>query len=117
MEVIYLTQLPVSYFELRLHQMCTILYAINYMYMLCLSWCSGWVFLSGVNFGPTPETAVFSKTWKTVRIGVYESVSAKQVGLHVRVVIYISEVLYYNRSWLSAKILQAISCEGICVRA
>jgi len=26
-------------------------------------------------------------------------------------------VLYYNRSWLSAKILQAISCEGICVRA
>ncbi len=87
------------------------------MYMLCSSWCSGWVFLSGINFGPTPETALFSKARETIRISVYKSASAKQVGLHVGVFICISEVLYYNRDWLSANILQVFSCKEICVRA
>ena len=86
--------------------MCTLLYVINYVYRLCSSWCSGWVFLSGVNFGPTAETAFFSKPRKAVGISVYVQKCLCKIGWPACMgYICISDILYHNMGWLCANIL------------
>ena len=94
--------------------MCTLLYVINYMYMLCSSWCSGWVFASGMILDQLLKLHSSAKLRKSSG-SVCTNVSLvtchkKQVGLHVTVSMYISEVLYYKRGRLSAKLPQAFSC-------
>lgn len=72
-------------------------------------------FLSGIDFGPTPETALLSKAQKIVGIGVCGQKGLCKTGWPACGVLYAS--LCHNRGCVSVNVLHLVICKEFCVRA